>query len=122
MLLQITERRIEPDIIVVELTGKLALGRESQKIETVVDHILEQGTRAAIFEMTALDYIDSAGIGLLALAAGKLKQSGGRLAVVAREGRVLQMLRMTRMTDIMSVTSTLSEAVAAAGGAQQASA
>jgi hypothetical protein len=36
MLLQIAERKFKPDTSVMELTGKLALGRESQRIEALV--------------------------------------------------------------------------------------
>jgi hypothetical protein len=34
MLLQIAEKRIEPDIAVLELTGRFAPGRESQRVES----------------------------------------------------------------------------------------
>jgi anti-anti-sigma factor len=116
MLLQIVERKIEPDIIVLELAGRLALGRESQKIETMVDAILQQGASKAVLDMTAVDYIDSAGLGLLALAAGKLNDAGGKLVVVAPEGRVLRMLQMTQLTAIVTVVSSVGEAQSAMGG------
>jgi len=123
MLLEIQERKIDPDITVLELAGKLALGRESQRIETVVDQLVQQGRLKTVLDLTRVDYIDSAGIGLLALAAGKLKEAGGKLAVVAApEGRVSRMLRMTQMTAIVTVVPSLAEAVAAVGGQQQASA
>jgi anti-sigma B factor antagonist len=118
MLLDIQQRRIPPDIAVMELTGKLALGRESQRIETLVDELIAGGGRKAIIDLTKVDYIDSAGIGLLALAAGKLKESGGRLALVASPGgRVLQMLNMTQVTAIVNVVQSFAEAEAAVAGA-----
>src|SRR5258706_492751 len=89
MLLRIDERQIEPDITLVELTGKLALGRESQRIESLVDELAQRGAIKVVLDMSKVDYIDSAGIGLVALAAGKLKEVGGRVVVVAAEGRVL---------------------------------
>ena len=52
MLLEITEREIAPDITVVELTGKLALGRESQRIETLVDDLAKRGSTRVIFDMS----------------------------------------------------------------------
>jgi len=122
MLLQIVERKIEPDIVVLELAGRLALGRESQKIETMVDAILQQGARKAILDMTAVDYIDSAGLGLLALTAGKMNDEGGKLVVVAPPGRVLRMLQMTQMTAIVTVVDTIDKAQTAVNESQQASA
>jgi anti-sigma B factor antagonist len=110
MLLQIAERQVAPDITVVELSGKLALGRESQRIESLVDELVEKGTQRLIVDMTAVHYIDSAGVGMVALAAGKMKETGGKLAVVASEGRVLQLLKLTQMNTIVNVCPTVAEA------------
>ena len=117
MLLQIQERQIQPDITVVELSGKLALGRESQRIETLVDELAMKAVHKVIFDMTQVDYIDSAGIGLLALATGKVKESGGKLVIVAPAGKVLGMLKLTQMTAVVTVCGTIAEAEAALGGA-----
>jgi anti-sigma B factor antagonist len=117
MLLQIQERHVEPDITVLELAGRLALGRESQRIETLVDELAKKAARKVIFDMTKVDYIDSAGIGLLALASGKMKESGGKLAIVAGPGRVLDLLKLTQITLVVTVCGTMAEAEAVLGGA-----
>lgn len=110
MLLQIEEKQIAPDITVVELVGKLAMGRESQRIETIVDELLKSGCLRVILDMAGVDYIDSAGVGLVALASGRLKEAGGKLVVVAPEGRVLTLLKMTQVTLIVTVCPTLAAA------------
>jgi anti-sigma B factor antagonist len=96
---------------VVELSGKLALGRESQRIESLVEELVRKGSQRVIVDMSGVEYIDSAGIGMVALAAGKLKEAGGKLAVVAGEGRVLQLLTLTQMNTIVKVCPTVDEAV-----------
>ena len=63
-----------------------------------------------VLDLTKVDYIDSAGIGLLALATGKMKQAGGKLAVVAGPGKVLDMLNLTQMTAVVTVRGTVAEA------------
>ena len=113
MLLEITVREMAPDITVVELTGRLALGRECQRIETLVDDLVKSGSRRVIFDMTGVDHMDSAGIGMLALATGKLKEAGGSMAIVAPEGKVLQLLNLTQLTAIVKVCPTLAAAAAA---------
>ena len=116
MLLQIQERHVEPDITVLDLAGKLALGRESQRIETLVDELAKKAARKVIFDMTKVDYIDSAGIGLLALASGKIKDSGGKLIVVTGPGRVRDMLKLTQMVQVVTVSGAIAEAEAMLGG------
>ena len=115
MLLQIEEKRIEPDITVVELVGRFALGRESQRVESIMDELASGGRTRAILDMTGVTYMDSAGIGLVALAAGQMKEAGGRLVVVATQGRVLELLKMTQVNVIVTVCPTLPEAVAQFG-------
>ena len=110
MLLPIREKRIEPDITVVELAGRLALGRESQRIETLLAELSRKGELRVIFDMTRLDAIDSAGIAQVARAAGRLKASGGRLVVAAPEGPLLERLTMTKATAMVTVCPTVMEA------------
>ncbi|HTS61745.1 MAG TPA: STAS domain-containing protein [Candidatus Acidoferrales bacterium] len=113
MLLNIVERTAAPDLTVVEVSGRLALGRESQRIETIAEELGRKGIRRAVLDLTGVDYIDSAGIGVIALAAGKFKQAGGTLAIVAPEGRVLQLLNLTQISAIVKVCPTLEAAAAA---------
>ena len=115
MLLHIEERHIEPDITLVEMAGRLALGRESQRIEQIVEELAKKAARKVIFDLTKVDYIDSAGIGLLALASGKMKEAGGKLVVVAAAGRVLDMLKLTQMTSVVRVCAAAAEAQGAFG-------
>jgi anti-anti-sigma factor len=115
MLLQIEEHQLDGGITLVAMSGRLALGRESQRIETLVDELAKKGARKVIFDLSQVDYIDSAGIGLLALSSGKTKESGGKLVVVPGSGRVLEMLKLTQMTAVLTVSATVAEAQAALG-------
>ncbi len=110
MLLEIKESRMEPDITVVQLSGRLAQGREGQGIEGLMAGYVAGGRRRVLLDLTGVDYIDSAGIGVLAMAAGQLKQAGGRLALVAGEGRVKALLQLTGMDELMPLSDTVEQA------------
>ena len=122
MLLQIAERELASGIMLTELKGRLALGRESQRLESLVDQYAGEGHLRVIFDLTGVEYVDSAGIGLLALAAGKLKESGGKLAVVAAEGRVLNLLKLTQVNALMAVCPNVDAALGVLSQGLQASA
>jgi anti-sigma B factor antagonist len=113
MLLEIAEREMAPDITVVELAGTLELGRESQRIETLVDDLIKRGSTRVIFDMKGVEHMDSTGLGMLALASGKLRESGGSLAIVAPGGRVLELLTLTQINLIVKVCPTVEAAVSA---------
>jgi anti-sigma B factor antagonist len=114
MLLQIVERQVEPDITIVALSGELALGKESQQIENIIDDLVKRGSRRLVLDLSGVSHIDSTGVGMVALASGKLKEAGGRLTVVAPEGKVLHILKLTQMNTIMQVCPTVADAVGAA--------
>ena len=113
MLLEVVERTIPPDITVMELAGRLELGRESQRVEARFEEYARQGVQRVILDMSGVDYIDSAGIGVVALASGKIKEAGGKLAVVAPDGPVLHLLKQTQLNAIVTVCQTAAEAEAA---------
>ncbi len=110
MLLDIEQRRIEPDITVVALSGRFALGHESQHVESIIHELVKSGDTRAIMDLTGVTYIDSAAVGLIALAAGLLKEAGGRLVVIAPEGKVLDLLKITQMNLLVTVCPTESDA------------
>src|SRR3954452_12484179 len=114
MLLQIMEREISPDVRVIELTGRLAPGREGQRLESLVEELIEKSVRKVVFDLTGVDYIDSVGIGLFALSSGKLRETRACISIVATQVRALQMLNLTQMNLIVKVAPNVTEAVAAA--------
>ena|SRR5579872_6666930 len=115
MLLHIEESQIDPDIALVQLSGKLALGRESLRVEAIIDDLTKTGRIRAILDMSGVNYIDSAGVGLVALGGGKLKEAGGKLVVVTGEGRVRDLLRITQIDQIVAVYPTVEEAASQFG-------
>ena len=92
----------------VDLAGRLELSRESQRIESLVE-VRREGIHKVILDMTRVNFIDSTGLGLIALASGRMKQSAGRLIVVAPAGKVLHMLETTQVITIVTVRPTLEE-------------
>ncbi len=110
MLLQIEQSEIENGITLVQLIGKVALGRESQRIESMVGELTGANRQRVVMDLSKVDYMDSAGVGLIALAGGKLKKVGGKLVVVAVPGRVMDLLEMTQVNRIVQVVGKLDEA------------
>ena len=113
MLLQINERSIDPDITYVQVIGRLTLGREAQRLETLTGDLAQQGVSKVILDLSGVEYIDSSGIGIVVLSSGRLKQAGSKMVVVAPEGRVLQLLKMARLDALLTISDTVENATAA---------
>jgi anti-sigma B factor antagonist len=112
MLLNIESKRIDPDIVVLELTGKITLGNESKRIEWKIDEFLKQNEKKVIFDLSNVKYIDSTGVGIIVLCCGKLKQSGGELRLAGVKGVVDEILKMTKVDHLVGFYPTAAAAAA----------
>lgn len=115
MLLQIETRRIGPDVAVLELAGKIALGRESQRIETVVQDLLRQNEKKIIFDISHVDHMDSTGIGVMAYCFGTLNRCGGEFRLAGACGKVLHLLQITHLDKVLPLCSSVDEACRSLG-------
>jgi len=110
MTLTIEKRRLEPDMIVLAVSGKLTLGRESQQVERLVEEIIRDNERKVILDLSGLELIDSTGVGIVALCSGKLRQAGGELRVAGAHGMVQEVFKVVRMGSITGVYATVAAA------------
>jgi anti-anti-sigma factor len=73
--------------------------------------------RKLVLDFSGLEFIDSAGIGVLAVCCGSMEREGGKVAVVGTAGRVkkelLEMTHLDRVAaiypDVVSAQRTFSE-------------
>jgi anti-sigma B factor antagonist len=122
MVLSLTTRTIEPDVVVVELTGRITLGRESSQIEAQVVKLLQEGKRKLVIDLSKVDYVDSTGIGIIAYCFGKITQAGATCRVAGAKGLVMDLFRITRLDSVIqffpdaeSASASLQAASMAAG-------
>jgi len=58
-------RQLDGGVSVVTISGRLALGGETEKLDAAVSKLIEQHQKKVVLDITALDYADSSGIGTL---------------------------------------------------------
>jgi len=106
----IESRQLESGVAVVAISGRLALGAEVERLDATVSHMVKEGQRKIILDLTALEYCDSAGIGMLVSCLTKVKKAGGEMRVAGANQRIQRILKMTGVDSLMSMFATLSEA------------
>ena len=106
---------IEPDILVMAVAGRLALGRECQVVEWTVDELLSGGQRKVVFDLSKLDYLDSTGIGILATCCGRIDAAGGQVCLASLHPKVDDLMRVTKLNRVITIHATVAEAVASLG-------
>jgi anti-sigma B factor antagonist len=118
----ITETRthkIEPDITVFEISGRLNLGNLLMSVENTIRGLIDGGARKLVIDLKGLNAIDSAGIGMLVGCNGHMENSGGNMRLAGAQGPVAKVFAMVHMDRIVPMDADLTEAIAhlSAGGA-----
>jgi hypothetical protein len=61
------------DITVVELIGRLHLGNSLGFAENALNRLIDGGLRKLVLDLAGLDYIDSAGLGMVIFCSGRME-------------------------------------------------
>lgn len=109
----IETKQMDPGVSVVVVSGRLVLGREIEQLESVVNGLVGQGQKKVVFDLTTLDYVDSAGIGTFVSCLTSIRKSGGDLRIAGVNARIQRLFKMTGVDHLMSLYPTVSEAAAA---------
>jgi anti-sigma B factor antagonist len=111
-MLKIETKQVQPDIVILEIAGRITLGGESKQLEWAVDKLLGEGRKKVIFDIAGVTNIDSTGIGIIVVSSGKLKKAGGELRVAAASAHVEEVLKMTNLDQIVGLHATAAAAAA----------
>ena len=97
--------------LVLELVGRLD-SLSCREFETRILAAMEQ-SGAVIVNCAALDYVSSAGLRVLLMAAKRNRSSGGRLALAALQDNVREVFDISGFSAIFAIHPTVAAAVAA---------
>ena len=110
MELRVSTRLVEPDITVVELSGRIKMGAEGRGVETLVKDLLTKNQKKIVFDLAGVEYIDSSGMGTIAQCVSSAIQADGGLRIAAATGKVLRLFQMTRMDTFLDCHPTVEDA------------
>jgi anti-sigma B factor antagonist len=110
MLFDIDQRKVEPDITVLAFKGRITLGRENQRLETMVKDLQRAGVRKLVFDLAQVDYLDSAGLGILTYCYATMKNAGGGFRISGVTGKVLQLMKFTKLDSFLPLFPTVDAA------------
>ncbi len=111
-MLEIQTKRLEPDIVVLEIAGRLTLGRECKQLEWATDNLIREQQKKVIFDLSGVTRIDSTGIGILVMSAGQMKKAGGQLRLAGATGHIQQVLLVSGVNKLVPLHSTAAAAAA----------
>ena len=108
MTLHLTARTFAGATI-IECSGRLVLGEESASLRNLVKSTLTESKRI-VLELSDVDFIDSAGVGLLARLFASAQMAGGALKLANLSPRLQDMLKITKLFLVFEIFDTAEEA------------
>jgi len=98
---------------VVTFTGRMTLGSSLSLVESQVRSAINGGALKMVFDMTGVELVDSAGLGMLIHVYGSLRSRGGTLRLCEVAPRVLSLLELTNINTLLPIDATLNDSLAA---------
>jgi anti-sigma B factor antagonist len=108
----IEQRQTDSTAAVVAITGRLTYGRDTAGLETLVKELCQQAGRKIVFDLSALDYTDSSGIGAVVACLTLIKKAGGELRLAGASPRIQRIFSMTGVDRLISSYPDVAAAVA----------
>ena len=106
MPLTIQTKHVEPDIVVLEMAGKITMGNDCRQVEWTAKKLVEESRKKLIFDLAGITHVDSTGIGIIVAVAGQMRKAGGELRVAGANQHVEQILKMTAVDHIVALHPT----------------
>jgi anti-sigma B factor antagonist len=112
-MLEIRKEQVEPDIVVLHLSGRIGMGRSCEDLEAAIQELIQQNVSKVVLNLADVQRIDSTGFGTLVASSQKMKRAGGELRVVGAHGVVEEIAHSSQIPKIVPFHATLADAVEA---------
>jgi anti-anti-sigma factor len=111
MAMQTKERPV-PNGVMLELIGDLTYANREQ-FKTAVEGIRQRGCRHLILNMADVRFVDSSGLGLLALVSQNFKLSQGKVSMLKPQSYVREIMSLANIQKLIPVYDSEQDALAA---------
>jgi anti-sigma B factor antagonist len=98
-------------LTVLDVSGKILGGQDSERLRLEVERILATGERRLLINLTRVPWMNSAGLGILLSAYSRMKRRGGAVRFFGAGRRVLGILRTTKLLTVLDVLDDEGEAI-----------
>jgi anti-anti-sigma factor len=98
---------------VITLQGNMTLGTSLKVADSQIHRAIEDGATKIVIDLSGVDYVDSAGLGVLVFAYGTLNEKSGVLRLCGVNPRVLSLLKLTKTDALLPIDQTRAESLSA---------
>ena len=107
MMLETEVFKFEPDITGISCSGRFTLGNRLSEMEGLMNSLLEDGVRKLVLDLTHVEFVDSAGLGVIMRMFGEIEQLGGKLRISGANEQVQRLFTITHTGTILALDPDL---------------
>lgn len=100
--MDVSVRRVG-DVTVLEVSGKVLGGPESETLRSELEGVLARDERKLLVDLSAVPWMNSAGLGIFLAAYSKLRERGGVMRFSGVGERVRGILHTTKLLTVLDV-------------------
>lgn len=101
---------IQHEVLVIRLEGSLAAW-EILEIGTQLKDLITNANNMVVMDLTQVDQIDAAGIGVLTECHRRLTERGSNLLLAGAKGPAANAIRMAQLSEFMQMAMTVDQAI-----------
>ena len=106
------DHSVTEGIVVMTIRGPMDVATVPQLRDTLIG-LIDEGHDRFVFEMSAVDFIDSIGLGVIVGVVHRLRPHDGALALAAPSAHARKAFHITQLTRVLSLHDTVEDALAA---------
>ncbi len=111
------QHEVKEGILVIYLNGHLLGAQANTIVMGLVLQNTEAGIKKVIFNLKGVNYVDSAGLGMLLSASSKIKNAGAKLALCSLSEQVVKLLKTTKVESVFRISPDEAGAIASLSAA-----
>jgi anti-sigma B factor antagonist len=106
------ETRKSGEVVILDLKGRLTAGLGDQILRESIDELLAEGWKKILVNLSAVTFMDSAGLGELVAGLRTAKRLGAELKLLNVSERVQATLYMARLLPVFEMYESETDAIA----------
>lgn len=98
-------------VVVIELKGDVLGGPDATKLNDRIHQLVANNQKHVVLEMSAVNFMNSSGLGMLIAGLTTLKNAGGKLKLASPSERITNLLVVTKLSGLFESYASVEEAV-----------
>ncbi len=106
------KEKIQGDVAVLHISGKLMGGEETKEVHEKVKSLLGDGIKKIVIDVSNVKWLNSSGLGMLISCLTSVTSAEGTLKIAGATEKINSLLMITKLITVFDTYETVDRAVA----------